>query len=336
MEKKVSIQWEKGGLNINTRKSFSKSPRQSPKTSMSKLGIPYRTLGRTGEEISIVGLGGAHIGMQDDEKDSIQIIRTAIDNGINFMDNSWDYNNGNSEIRMGKALRSGYRNKVFLMTKIDGQVKKTATEQIDESLKRLQTDTIDLLQFHEVIRMSDPDRIFRPGGGIEAVLEAKKAGKIRYIGFTGHKSPDVHLKMLQVANDNGFIFDAVQMPLNVIDAHYDSFEKRVLPVLLENNIGVLGMKALCDGLILKSNIVTAEECLHYAMSLPTSTVITGCDSLRILHQALEAARSFSSMSEVQRAALLSRTEIMAEGGQYEPWKTGTAYDDTFRNPHWLG
>ena len=336
MEKKVSIQWEKGGLNINTRKSFSKSPRQSPKTSMSKLGIPYRTLGRTGEEISIVGLGGAHIGMQDDEKDSIQIIRTAIDNGINFMDNSWDYNNGNSEIRMGKALRSGYRNKVFLMTKIDGQVKKTATEQIDESLKRLQTDTIDLLQFHEVIRMSDPDRIFRPGGGIEAVLEAKKAGKIRYIGFTGHKSPDVHLKMLQVANDNGFIFDAVQMPLNVMDAHYDSFEKRVLPVLLENNIGVLGMKALCDGLILKSNIVTAEECLHYAMSLPTSTVITGCDSLRILHQALEAARSFSPMSEVQRAALLSRTEIMAEGGQYEPWKTGTAYDDTFRNPDWLG
>ena len=336
MEKKVSIQWEKGGLNINTRKSFSKSPRQSPKTSMSKLGIPYRTLGRTGEEISIVGLGGAHIGMQDDEKDSIQIIRTAIDNGINFMDNSWDYNNGNSEIRMGKALRSGYRNKVFLMTKIDGQVKKTATEQIDESLKRLQTDTIDLLQFHEVIRMSDPDRIFRPGGGIEAVLEAKKAGKIRYIGFTGHKSPDVHLKMLQVANDNGFIFDAVQMPLNVMDAHYDSFEKKVLPVLLENNIGVLGMKALCDGLILKSNIVTAEECLHYAMSLPTSTVITGCDSLRILHQALEAARSFSSMSEVQRAALLSRTEIMAEGGQHEPWKTGTAYDDTFRNPHWLG
>jgi len=336
VEEKVSIQWEKGGLSINTRKSFCKSPKQGPKTSTSKLGIPYRTLGRTGEEISIVGLGGAHIGMQDGENDSIQIIRNAIDNGINFMDNSWDYNNGNSEIRMGKALRSGYRNKVFLMTKIDGQVKKTATEQIDESLKRLQTDTIDLLQFHEVIRMSDPDRIFRPGGGIEAVLEAKKAGKIRYIGFTGHKSPDVHLKMLQVAHDNGFIFDTVQMPLNVMDAHYDSFEKRVLPVLLENNIGVLGMKALCDGLILKSNIVTAEECLHYAMSLPISTVITGCDSLRILHQALEAARNFSPMSEVQRAALLSRTDIMAEGGQYEPWKTGTAYDDTFRNPDWLG
>ncbi len=292
-------------------------------------------MGRTGEEVSIIGLGGAHIGLQDEENDSIQIIRNAIDDGINFMDNSWDYNNGNSEIRMGKALRSGYRNKVFLMTKIDGQVKKTATEQINESLKRLQVDTIDLLQFHEVIRMSDPERIFGPDGAMEALFEAKKAGKIRYIGFTGHKSPDVHLKMLQVAHDNGFIFDAVQMPLNVMDAHYDSFEKRVLPVLLENNIGVLGMKALCDGLVLKSNIVTAEECLHYAMSLPISTVITGCDSLRILQQALEAARSFSPMSEVQRSTLLSRTEKIAEGGQYEPWKTGTAYDDTICNPHWL-
>ena len=304
--------------------------------SILKSGIPYRTLGHTGEKVSVLGLGGAHIGMQDDENDSIQIIRNAIDNGINFMDNSWDYNNGNSEIRMGKALRSGYRNKVFLMTKIDGQTKKAAAKQLDESLKRLQTDTIDLLQFHEVIRMSDPDRILGSGGGIEAVLEAKKAGKIRYIGFTGHKNPDIHLKMLKMALDNGFIFDAVQMPLNVMDAHYDSFEKKVLPVLLENNIGVLGMKALCDGLILKSNIVTAEECLHYAMSLPISTVITGCDSLRILQQVLEAARSFSPMSEVQRSTLLSRTGKIAEGGQYEPWKTGTAYDDTSRNPHWLG
>lgn len=315
--------------------SFCKNPRHVPKMSISKSGIPCRTLGRTGEEVSIVGLGGAHIGIQDDENDSIQIIRNAIDNGINFMDNSWDYNNGNSEIRMGKALRSGYRNKVFLMTKIDGHVKKTAAEQIDESLKRLQTDTIDLLQFHEIIRMSDPDRIFGPSGAIEALHEAKKAGKIRYIGFTGHKSPDVHLKMLQVAHDNGFIFDTVQMPLNVLDAHYDSFEKRVLPVLLENNTGVLGMKALCNGLILKNNIVTAEECLHYALSLPISTVITGCDSLQILQQVLEAVRSFSPMSEVQRSTLLSRTEKMAEEGQYEPWKTGTAYDDTSRNPHWL-
>lgn len=298
--------------------------------------MPYHTLGSTGEEVSIVGLGGAHIGMQRDENDSIRIIRTAIDNGINFMDNSWDYNDGNSEIRMGKALRDGYRSKVFLMTKIDGQTSKTATEQLDESLQRLQTDTIDLLQFHEVIRMPDAERIFGPGGAMEAVLEAKKTGKVRYIGFTGHKSPDIHLKMLQTALDNHFIFDAVQMPLNIMDAHYDSFEKRVLPVLLENNIGVLGMKPLCNGLIPESGVATAVECLHYAMSLPVSVVITGCYSLPLLQQALEAARSFSPMRKEQRSALLARTAKAAERGDYEPWKTGTAYDATSRNPHWLG
>ena len=321
---------------MKPQESFRKSPGQVPETTVSKSGMPYRTLGSTGEEVSIVGLGGAHIGMQRDENDSIRIIRTAIDNGINFMDNSWDYNGGASEIRMGKALRDGYRSKVFLMTKIDGQTSKTATEQLDESLQRLQTDTIDLLQFHEVIRMSDPERIFGPGGAMEAVLEAKKAGKVRYIGFTGHKSPDIHLKMLQTALDNHFIFDAVQMPLNIMDAHYDSFEKRVLPVLLENNIGVLGMKPLCNGLIFKSDVATAVECLHYAMSLPVSVVITGCNSLPILQQALEAARSFSPMSEEQRSALLARTAKAAERGDYEPWKTGTAYDATSRNPHWLG
>jgi predicted aldo/keto reductase-like oxidoreductase len=296
----------------------------------------YRTLGRTGEEVSIVGLGGAHIGMQDDENDSVRIVRTAIDNGINFMDNCWDYFDGLSEIRMGKALREGYRSKVFLMTKIDGRDKKTAAKQIDESLRRLQTDSIDLLQFHEIIRMSDPARIFAPGGAMEAVLEAKQVGKVRYIGFTGHKSPDVHLEMLQMALDNGFIFDAVQMPLNIMDAHYDSFEKMVLPVLLENNIGVLGMKPLGGGLFLKSNVVTAVECLHYAMSLPISVVITGCDSLAILQQALEAVRSFSPMSEEQRSALLSRTAKAAYGGEYELYKTDTIFDATSLNPHWLG
>lgn len=321
---------------MKPQESFRKSPGQVPETTVSKSGMPYRTLGSTGEEVSIVGLGGAHIGMQRDGNDSIRIIRTAIDNGINFMDNSWDYNGGASEIRMGKVLRDGYRSKVFLMTKIDGQTSKTATEQLDESLQRLQTDTIDLLQFHEVIRMSDPERIFGPGGAMEAVLEAKKAGKVRYIGFTGHKSPDIHLKMLQTALDNHFIFDAVQMPLNIMDAHYGSFEKRVLPVLLENNIGVLGMKPLCNGLIFKSGAATAVECLHYAMSLPVSVVITGCNSLPILQQALEAARSFSPMSEEQRSALLARASKAAERGNYEPWKTGTAYDATSRNPHWLG
>ncbi len=321
---------------MTPQKSFRESPGQVHETTASRSGIPYRTLGSTGEEVSIVGLGGAHIGMQRDENDSIRIIRTAIDNGINFMDNSWDYNGGASEIRMGKALRDGYRSKVFLMTKIDGQTSKTATEQLNESLQRLQTDTIDLLQFHEVIRMSDPERIFGPGGAMEAVLEAKKAGKVRYIGFTGHKSPDIHLKMLQTALDNHFIFDAVQMPLNIMDAHYDSFGKRVLPVLMENNVGVLGMKPLCDGLIFKSGVATAVECLHYAISLPVSVVITGCNSLPILQQALEAARSFSPISEEQRSALLARTVKAAERGNYEPWKIGTAYDATSRNPHWLG
>jgi len=303
------------------------------------MGMPemhYRILGSTGEQVSIVGLGGAHIGWQNNENDSIRIVRTAIDSGINFMDNSWDYNNGQSEIRMGKALRDGYRGKVFLMTKIDGRDKKTASEQLDESLGRLQTDHIDLLQFHEIIRMSDPARIFAPRGAMEAVLEARKAGKVRYIGFTGHKSPDVHSKMLQTASDNGFTFDAVQMPLNVMDAHYDSFEKRVLPLLLEHKIGVLGMKPLGEGLFLKSNTVTATECLHYAMGLPVTVVITGCDSLARLQQALEAVRSFRPLSEEERSALLAKTAEAAQGGQYELYKTDTIFDSTSQNPGWLG
>ena len=257
-----------------------------PEPTVSKLGMPHRTLGRAGEEVSIVGLGGFHIGIQSDEEDSIRIIRAAIDGGINFMDNCWDYNDGTSEIRMGKALRDGYRSKVFLMTKIDGQTKEAATKQIEESLQRLQTDTIDLLQFHEVIRMSDPDRIFATGGAMEAVLQAKREGKVRYIGFTDHKSADIHLKMLRTALDAGFMFDAVQMPLNIMEAHHDGFEKRVLPALLENGIGVLGMKPMDAGLIPQRGAASAVECLHYAMSLPTSVVITGCESLTRLQPSL--------------------------------------------------
>ena len=306
------------------------------KVPMGKPEMSYRILGSRGEKVSIVGLGGAHVGWQGTEDDSIRIVRTAIDNGINFMDNCWDYNNGQSEIRMGKALRDGYRSKVFLMTKIDGRDRKTASKQLDESLRRLQTDHIDLLQFHEIIRMSDPVRVFAPGGAIEAVLEARKAGKVRYVGFTGHKSPDVHLKMLQTAFDNGFMFDAVQMPLNVMDAHYDSFEKKVLPVLSENRIGILGMKPLGGGEFLRSDTVTPIECLHYAMSLPISVVITGCDSLAVLQQALEAVRNFSPMSEEQRSALLARTAEAADDGKYELYKTGTIFDATSQNPHWLG
>ncbi len=296
----------------------------------------YRPLGRTGEEVSVIGLGGHHIGRQKDEKESIQIIRAAIDGGINFMDNCWDYNDGNSEIRMGKALKDGYRQRVFLMTKIDGRTKEEAGRQIDQSLKRLQTDVIDLLQYHEVIRLEDPDRIFAEGGAHQAVLQAKKAGKIRFIGFTGHKDPLVHLRMLEVAAQQGFRFDTVQMPLNVMDAHFRSFEKHVLPVLVKEGIGVLGMKPMGDGLILKCKTVTAVECLHYAMNLPTSTVITGIDSLEILEQDLEAVRTFRPFSEDQMAALLSRIARPASQGRFEGYKTTNGFDGTAHNPAWLG
>jgi predicted aldo/keto reductase-like oxidoreductase len=302
----------------------------------SKNGIPYRTLGRTGEKVSVIGLGGYHLGKQSDPQESIQIIRTGIDEGINFLDNCWDYNGGESEIRMGKALRDGYRQKAFLMTKIDGRTKSTAASQLDESLRRLQTDRIDLLQFHEVIRDTDPDRIFAEGGAMEVVLQAQKAGKIRYIGFTGHKSPDIHLKMLATASNHGFTFDTVQMPLNVMDAHFDSFQQKVLPVLTKSDIGVLGMKPMGDHYILGSKTVTALECLYYAMNLPTSVVITGCDSLPILQQALHAARSFQPMDTSQVAALLAKTAKAAEAGQFELYKTGHQFDGTVANPQWLG
>ena len=298
--------------------------------------VPYRTLGRTGEKVSMVGLGGYHIGSQSNEQESIRIIRAALDNGMNFLDNCWDYNGGASEVRMGKALRDGYREKAFLMSKIDGHTRKAAVQQIDESLRRLQTDHIDLLQFHEVIRDTDPEHIFAAGGGMEAMLEAKKAGKVRYIGFTGHKGPDIHLKMLETGFAHQFTFDTVQMPLNVMDAHYNSFEKRVLPVLLKHNIGVLGMKPLGDHMILESKTVTPIECLHYAMNLPTSVVITGCDSLPILEQALKAARTFKPMNKDEVATLLARTSKAAQDGQYEQYKTTHNFDGTYHNPQWLG
>jgi aryl-alcohol dehydrogenase-like predicted oxidoreductase len=298
--------------------------------------IPYHTLGRSGEKVSLVGLGGYHVGVQEDEEESIRIVRTAVDNGVNFLDNCWDYNGGESEVRMGKALRDGYRKKVFLMTKIDGQVRDVAARQIDESLRRLQTDVIDLVQFHEVIRPGDPDRIFGPNGSFEAALEAKKAGKLRYIGFTGHKDPDIHLKMLNTAFKHGFTFDAVQMPLNVMDAHFKSFAQKVVPVLTKHGIGVLGMKPMGSGAILKSNTVTPVECLHYAMNLPTSVVITGCESLKILDQALKAARTFKPLGEKQLAAILAKTAPLAAQGEFEPFKTTTDFDGTARNPQWLG
>ena len=296
----------------------------------------YRRLGRTGERVSVLGVGGFHIGMQRDEQESIRIIRAAVDHGINFMDNCWDYNNGESEIRMGKALGDGYRAKAFLMTKVDGRTKRSAARQIDESLKRLQTDHLDLLQFHEVIRLEDPDRIFAPGGAIEALLAAQKAGKIRFIGFTGHKDPFVHLRMLEAADRHDFRFDAVQMPINVMDAHFRSFSHLVLPVLVKKHIGVLGMKSMGSGVILQSKVVTPVECLHFAMSLPTSTVITGIDSMEVLRQDLRAVRDFKPLDAEQMAALLRRTADAAREGRYEPFKTTHYFDGTAKHPEWLG
>jgi predicted aldo/keto reductase-like oxidoreductase len=302
-----------------------------------KNGVSMRILGHTGEKVSMVGIGGYHLGRPGvDVEESVRLVRTALDQGINFLDNCWDYNGGESELRMGKALRDGYRQKAFLMTKIDGRNRVTATNQINDSLKRLQTDRIDLLQFHEVIRDNDPDRIFAAGGALEAVMEARKAGKVRYIGFTGHKSPDIHLKMLTTASAHQFTFDAVQMPLNVMDHHFNSFESKVLPVLQKQNIGVLGMKSMGDPFILQSKTVTPIECLHYAMNLPTSVVITGCDSLKILLQALDAARSFQPMGKQEVAALLAKTTKAAQSGEFEMYKTSHHFDGTYQNPQWLG
>ncbi|MFZ0293457.1 MAG: aldo/keto reductase [Candidatus Sulfotelmatobacter sp.] len=297
----------------------------------------YRTLGRTGERVSVIGMGGFHLAQHGlNEEQSIRLVRSAIDRGITFMDNSWDYNEGQSELHMGKALKDGYRQKVFLMTKIDGRTKELAKKQIETSLQRLQTDHIDLIQHHEVIRFDDPDRIFAEGGANEAMLDAKKAGKIRYIGFTGHKDPQIHLYMLKVAADHGFHFDAAQMPLNVMDAHFRSFAHLVLPELVKQGIGVLGMKSMGDGVILKSKTVSPMECLHYAMSLPTSVVITGIDHPAILDQAIEAAKTFKPMNREQVAELLAKTREVAVAGKYELFKTSSHFDSTAKNPDWLG
>ncbi len=303
----------------------------------SKSEIPRRMLGRTGVEVSLIGLGGWHLGFKSMDDDlAVRIIRTAIDNGIDFMDNCWDYNEGASEIRMGNALRDGYRNRVFLMTKIDGRTRQDAAKQLDESLKRLQTDHIDLVQHHEILRYEDPHRIFDEKGANAALIEARDAGKIRFIGFTGHKDPRIHLYMLEVANEHGFQFDTVQMPLNVMDAHYRSFEKMVLPELVKQNIGVLAMKTLANGTILESKAVTAIECLQYAMNLPSSVVITGCESMEDLEQALTAARTFKPMTEDQVKNILGRTAQLASRGEYELFKTTSVYDGTASHPEWLG
>ena len=296
----------------------------------------YRLLGRTGERVSAIGIGGYHLGKQQDPDESISLLRSAIDRGITFMDNCWDYNGGISEVRMGQALRDGYRQKVLLMTKIDGRDKNTAARQIEQSLGRLQTDVIDLLQFHEVIRLDDPDVIFAPGGAIEAVQEAKQAGKVRFIGFTGHKDPSVHLRMFETADKHEFHFDTVQMPINVMDAHFRSFLNGVAPVAQEHGTAILAMKTFGDPYILQSKTVTPMEALHFGLNSPASVVITGIDSTAVLDQAFQAVESFRPMDTQQVAAILAKTKDAAMTGKFELFKTSSHYDGTIKNPAWLG
>ncbi len=312
------------------------TPSGAPSKRPEAQGMIYRDLGTTGERVSAIGLGGYHLGKQPDAAESIRLMHTAIDHGITFLDNCWDYNDGISEVRMGQALRNGYREKVFLMTKMDGRTAAEYNKQLEQSLGRLQTDMIDLVQFHEIIRMEDPDRIFAPGGALEAAVAARQAGKIRYIGFTGHKDPAVHLRMLETAQKHSFHFDTIQMPINVMDAHFRSFTKEVMPIALKQGVGVLAMKTFGDSFILKSNTVQPIEALHYGLTQPVSVVITGIDNAQILDQALEAARTFTPLDQTQIASLLARTATAAAEGTFEPFKTTSHFDGTAANPKWLG
>ena len=309
--------------------------RSAPAADERSGGMIFRRLGRTGERVSAIGMGGYHIGVPEDEQESIRLVRSAIDHGINFMDNCWDYMDGKCEVLMGKALRDGYREKVFLMTKFDGRTKAATARQIDESLQRLQTDHVDLMQYHENIRMEDPDRFFNDGV-VDALLEARKAGKIRYIGFTGHKDPVVHLRMLEVAKEHNFHFDSAQMPLNILDAQFRSFALDVVPQLVSEGIGVLGMKPMAGGDILKNGLATGPECLRYALSLPTSVVITGMSEQKNLDQALEVVRTFRPYTQSELSVLLMKTRSAALSGKYETFKTTIQKDGTAMHPQWMG
>jgi len=298
----------------------------------------YRSFGNTGETVSVLGVGGSHIGQASSEELAIRIVRTAVDRGINFMDNAWDYNNGDgkAETRMGKALADGYRKKVFLMTKVDGRTKDVAAKQIDESLKRLQTDHVDLLQFHEVIRMEDPDRFFAQGGAHEAFLDARKAGKTRFIGFTGHKDPAVHLRMLDMAKRSGFHFDAVLFPSNVMDWSFRSFVHEVMPVAIREGLAIQTMKPMGGKFILESKTVSPAECLQHALTMPTSVVIHGMETMEFLEQSLNVVKTFTPLTAEQVDALTGRAKQAAMTGKYELFKTTSHFDSTAHNPKWLG
>ncbi len=294
-------------------------------------GIPVRPLGKTGEEVSIIGLGGGHCGLASiSDETSVRIIQTAIEQGVSFMDNSWCYANGEAERRLGLALE-GRRDKVVLMTKVCARDRKGAEEQLHDSLRRLRTDVIDLWQFHEINYDNDPEWIFAPGGAVEAAVAAREAGKIRFIGFTGHKSPHIMLNMLE----QDFAWDSCQLPINVMDAHYRSFQRQVLPELNRRGIAALGMKGLGGrGQLVTDVGLSPAACRRYALTLPISTLIVGCESMENLEQDLAIAREFTPMSEVEKTELLERVRPEAGDGRHEWFKSTQFFDSpTHRAQH---
>jgi uncharacterized protein len=298
-------------------------------THMSSAAIPKRPLGNTGIDVSILGLGGAHIGLIQDDNESIRLMHTAVGAGITFFDNAWDYHDGRSEELMGRALAAdGLRQKVFLMTKNCERDYAGSMRNLEESLKRLRTDYLDLWQFHEIIYDNDPDWVFERGA-IKAAMEAKKAGKVRFIGFTGHKSPRLHLEML----DKPYPWDTVQMPINIMDTHYHSFQKKVVPVCLERGIGIIGMKSLGGGrpagIIPDEAGVSAQQCIRYALSQPVSTLVAGMKSMADLEQNLAIAGNFSPMNTTEQQALLKKVKASAGDGRFERYKSSKQFDGLY-------
>jgi predicted aldo/keto reductase-like oxidoreductase len=287
--------------------------------------VPTRPLGHTGADVSILGIGGYHLGLVETQVEAIRIVHEAIDAGVTFMDNAWEYHDGESEKRMGKALAKGKRERVFLMTKVctHGRDAKTAVRQLEDSLRRLGTDYLDLWQIHEVAYYNDPERHFMTGGAADALLAAKAQGKVRCIGFTGHKDPELHLKMLSY----DFPFDTCQMPLNCFDATFRSFEQLVLPELVRRGIAAIGMKSFGgEANMLKKKIVSPDEALRYAMSLPVATTISGIDSRRVLRQNLTIARDFKPMSSVEMDTLRLRVAAEAADGRFELYKVSAKHE----------
>jgi aryl-alcohol dehydrogenase-like predicted oxidoreductase len=294
-----------------------------------------RRFGGSNEKVSAIGLGGYHIGKPEDPDVGVEIVRTAIDSGITFLDNSWDYHEGESELRMGRALRDGYRERAFVMTKLDSRTADGTLRQFEESMSRLELTSVDLLQLHEVIREDDVDKAFAPGGAIETYLELKEQGAARFIGFTGHKDPEIHVKMLLAALDRGIVFDAVQMPVSPFDANFRSFSQRVIPICREHDIAVIGMKSLGSGRFVDATSVSAPELLRWSLSQPITTLVTGCETLDDVKQAAEVGTDFVPVSTEEQRSIAEQVAEVAADGRLEEYKTDTTHDATSDNPHWL-